>query len=278
MYYLETNSLRILANKLKRAEILDNCYTSLLSICEILSGINDDSSWIERKGILTKVFISNIKTDLDLPETKLYKAYDIQINSKIPDSILLIGGLLMKSQSYADFLDKIIQSYLAEYWAFLRIYDKNSDGFFKESFKDRQSNFDYSDPNLIPNFNNRWDNLTDNPSLKLRILNDLIVYFAETHLKSNSVIKVNKSLEDLVKSYDHSLDIFYISIGYFTGTKILFKNAPSRNDYFDLNHLTYLRNRTDIIVSNDKMVIKIMKKLHPDNILSTTDLEDIFKK
>jgi hypothetical protein len=132
---------------------------------------------------------------------------------------------------------------------------------------------------MIPDFNNRWNNLTDNPDLRKKILNDLILYFAKNLLKPDSVIKVyNKKMEDLIRAYNHTLDIFFLSIGYFSGTKIIFKNAPSRNDYFDLFHIAYLRKESDIIISNDSMLTKLMNKIHPNNILSTTDLEKIIDK
>ena len=60
--------------------------------------------------------------------------------------------------------------------------------------------------------------------------------------------------------------------------KIIFRNTPSRNDYFDLSHLMFLRNKSDIIVSNDSMLTKLMRKISPDNILSISDLESIIEK
>lgn len=280
MYYLETNSLRILANKiLIKPYYLENCFTSILSVCELLSGITNDKTFTQRKGILRKVYFSKINADLDMPETKIYKAYRIPLDSKINDKIILIGALCIASKSYAEYLNVIQKSNLSEYWEFLKIYDKNSNIKFKESFQTRQDNFDYSDPNMIPDFNNRWDNLNDNHDLRERILYDLIVYFAESLIKPNSVIKVkDKSLKDIINAYDHSLDLYFLCIGYFSGTKIIFKNAPSRNDFFDLSHLMYLRNKSDIIVSNDSMLLKLLNKIHPKNILSISNFESIIEK
>lgn len=279
MYYLETNAIRILANKLTGQSYLDKCYTSILSVCELLSGIKDEDTFNLRKGIISKVYLSKIPSDLDMPETKMYKAYGIQIDNGISDKVILLGFLCSSTKSYTEFIKRILHSNLTDYWEFLRKYDNSADIKFKESIKKRQKDFDYSDPNMIPNFNHRWNNLSDNQELKERILYDLIVYFAEEMLKPDSIIKViDKSLKDLIQEYDHSLDLYFLCIGAFTGEKIIFRNAPSRNDYFDLSHLKYLRNKSDIIVSNDLMLTKLVNKIHSNNILSTSDLESIIEK
>jgi hypothetical protein len=279
MYYLETNAIRILSNKLKGQYYVDKCYTSVLSVCELLSGIKDEDTFNLRKGIISKVYLSKIPADLDMPETKMFKAYDIHIDNTISDKIILLGFLCVTSKFYTEFLTIIKQSNLIDYWEFLKKYDKSADIKFKESLKNRQKDFDYSDPNLIPDFNQKWNNLSINNELKERILYDLIVYFAEEKLKPDSIIKViDKSLKDLIREYDHSLDLYFLCIGAFTGEKIIFRNTPSRNDYFDLSHLMFLRNKSDIIVSNDSMLTKLMRKISPDNILSISDLESIIEK
>lgn len=279
MYYLETNSIRILSNRLIKQNYRDNCYTSILSICELLSGIIDERTFNQRKGIIRKVYLSRILADHDLPETKMYRAYKVKLEDNINDKIILLGALCIASRSFLEFLLEIQKSNLLEYWEFLKIYDKAGDVKFKESFKMRQTIFDYSDSKLISDFKNRWYNLNDNQDLRERILNEIIIYFAESLLKPDSVISVkDKSLKDLINAYDHSLDLYFICIGYFTGTKIVFKNVPSRNDYFDLCHLMYLNNTSSIIVSNDSMILELMNKLHPSNILSVKDFETIIEK
>ena len=274
MYYLETNALRILSNRLTQSYILDKCYTSILSICEIISGIKDDQSFKQRQGIIKKVFLSNIKMDLDLPENKLPKAYGISIKNSLSEKIIELGNTLINSKSLVNFHANINNSQLIYCWSFVQIYDRMGDKHFKNSFKDRQDKFDYSNPFMIQVFNNRWNNLSDDLELRKRILNDLIEYFTGFLLLPNPFFKIaDKDVQSLQKAYNHLLDIFFLCIGYFTGTKIIFKNAPSKNDYFDLVHLMYLRGESDIIVSNDNMLIKLMKKLWPKNINSLSEFE-----
>lgn len=274
MYYLETNSIRIFSKHLSTPFYQSKCFTSILTVCELLSGIINNETFNKRKGILKRLYFSRIPSDLDMPETKLYKAYGIPVDNKTNEKIMILGALCIACKSYTEIQAEIQKSYLTEYWEFLKIYDKSSDSKFKESYQKQQDTFDYSDPNIIPDFKNRWNNLPKNRDLRERILYDLIVYFAETLLKPDSLIKAkDKSLKDLISIYDHSLDLYFLCIGYFTGTKLIFKNAPSRNDYFDLCHLMYLRNKSDIIVSNDTMLLKLMKKIHPHNIKTTTDFE-----
>jgi hypothetical protein len=185
---------------------------------------------------------------------------------------MLLGALSIASKTYSEFESEIVKNNLREYWEFLKIYD-NVDGRFKESYRKRQDTFDYSDPEMINDFKKKWDNLKDDPELKKNILNDLIVYYAKT-LLTDSVIDIgNRSLQDIISNYDHSIDIYFLCAGYFTGTKLIFKNAPSRNDYIDLSHLMYLRNPDDKIISNDKMLIQMMKKIFLDNIITTDNFQ-----
>jgi len=272
MYYLETNSVRILSKKLHLPFYLKNCYTSLLTVCELLAGIKDEITFKQRKGIVRIIYSSRILCDNDLPETKRYKSYGITINNKTNEGIMLLGVLCITSTTYSELKREIAKNNLSEYWEFLKIYD-NVDGRFKESYRKRQDTFDYSDPEMINDFKKRWDYLKDDPELKKNTLNDLIVYYAKT-LLTDSVIDIGKrSLQDLISNYDHSIDIYFLCTGYFTGTKLIFKNAPSRNDYIDIAHLMYLRNPDDKIITNDKMLIKMMKKLFLDNIMTTDDFQ-----
>lgn len=270
MYYLETNSIRIFNKKLITPFYLSNCYTSILCISELLAGIKDERSFRERKGIIKMIYFSRILSDNDLPETKKYKAFGFSVNSNVSDGIALLGALCIASESNQEFQDQIPKHLLTEYWDFLKAYD-NVDTKFKESYKMRQEAFDYSDPNMAKDFNKRWDNLDKNPELKSSILNDLIIYFAKSILEDKVVNTEGKSLYNLVQSYDHSLDIFFLCIGYFTGTKLIFRNAPSRNDYLDMAHLMYLSNPKSVIVSNDRMIRKVLMKTHPNNFLTADE-------
>jgi hypothetical protein len=132
-------------------------------------------------------------------------------------------------------------------------------------------NLNSSDPNIAKDFNKKWDNLDKNSELKSSILNDLIIYFAKSILDDKVVNTEGRSLYNLVQSYDHSIDIFFLCIGYFTGTKLIFRNAPSRNDYLDMAHLMYLSNPKSVIVSNDMMIRKILMKINPNNFLSADE-------
>lgn len=270
MYYLETNSIRIFNKKLITPFYLSNCYTSILCISELLAGIKDERSFRERKGIIRMIYFSRILSDNDLPETKRYKAFGLSVNSNVSDGIALLGALCIASESYQEFQDQIPKHLLSEYWDFLKVYD-NVDAKFKESYKMRQEAFDYSDPNLAKDFNKRWDNLDKKPELKSSILSDLIIYFAKSVLEDKVVNTEGKSLYDLVQRYDHSLDIFFLCIGYFTGKKLIFRNAPSRNDYIDMAHLMYLSSPKSVIVSNDKMISKVLMKVNPINFLSANE-------
>ena len=276
MYYLETNALRILCNKLGNLFIYNNCFTSILSIVELLSGISDNLSYNQRKGIIRKVLLASINVEIDLPETKVYKAYGISLNNNdLTTKILEITQILIKSVTLDDFLDKVASSQLSEYWKFLQTYDEIGDIQFKKSFKQRQNIFEYTDSD-IPDFVNKWEVLSKDLRLRDETLKDIIAYYAEIPFKKDSPVKVeNKNVNDLINNYDHSLDIYLLCSGYFSGTKIIYKNAPSRNDYFDLHHLAYLNSKKDTIVSNDDMLRRLLEKFYPSNYISILDFEKL---
>jgi len=53
-----------------------------------------------------------------MPETKMFKAYDIHIDNTISDKIILLGFLCVTSKFYTEFLTIIKQSNLIDYWEF----------------------------------------------------------------------------------------------------------------------------------------------------------------
>jgi len=233
---------------------------------------------VSGKGYLLKHYFQIFGLILTFLKTKLYKAFGFELDNLIPNNILLIGKILISSESFSDFLNNIDKSDMTVYWNFLKTYDSASDVKFKESYKNRQDKFDYSDKSMISDFKKRWDFLNEKPELKNQTLNELIAYFAETFLAPNAIFKVNFSMDEICKKYNHSIDFYLLCIGYYSGTKIIFKNAPSKNDYFDLNHLMYLPNQNNIIVSNDKMLFKIMEKIFPNNLISTSACIKLIEK
>ena len=85
----------------------------------------------------------------------------------------------------------------------------------------------------------------------------------------SNAVKNNKTISQIISSYDNSIDIYLIAITLYVDEKISYKNTTGKNDYLDLNHLTYLHGPLNKIVTDDSLLHKIMNKIFPDNILYT---------
>jgi hypothetical protein len=241
-----------------------------LAVSELLAGIKDEETFNKRKGIIRMLFFSKIPIDLDYPEAKRFKAFGITFESDIPNRIILIGQLCIACKSFTEFQSQISHYHLKEHWDFLKKYD-NPHSEFKKALKLRQENFGYEDPNMIPNFRDRWDNISKNKEFRDRVVNQIIIYFAKLILENNLIKTDGKKMKELLDSYDFSLEFFFICVAYFTGSKLVFKNEPARNDFIDLAHLTYLRNPDDVIITNDRMLIQLLGKFCPHNVISADD-------
>jgi len=99
----------------------------------------------------------------------------------------------------------------------------------------------------------------------------VIEYYATILLK-NSPIKCEKSIQEIISSYDNSIDIYLIATALYMDKKISYKIMSGKNDYLDLNHLTYLHGRLNQIVTDDKLLHNIMSKTYPENILKTDEI------
>jgi hypothetical protein len=234
-----------------------------------LAGIKDEITFKQRNGILKMVYISKIPTDFDLPEFKRYKAYGIFLNSNLNDRVINISDLCINSETYLEFLEQIEVHDLTEHWDFIKVYD-NPDIKFKAGYKRNQDLFDYSDPEAIAKFLQVWDDISTDPAKRTSALNYEISYFARAIVNDPITAKYPKDFNGLLQNYDHSLDVHFLCSNYFTGSKIIYKNSPGKNDLLDLCHLMYVK-QADKIVTNDKMLLNIMGKVCPDNIISADE-------
>ncbi len=265
MKYLETNAIRIYATRLKEGDFINDKYTSILSLLELISGIKDEESFKLRKSILKKIIISKIKIDLILPELRIYYAFGFNVNnSEISDKIGNIIRLIDLTKDFESLIKTINLNLLDDGWNFIKQYDENANIGFKNSIFQHLPKSDIK--NLIQQFKSRWtlDNLNH---LKVKV----IEYYANILVNKLSV-QDKRSIQEIILSYDNSIDIYLLATALYVDNKISFKNTPGKNDYIDLNHLTYLNGRLSQIVTNDKMLHRIMSKIYPENILKTNEI------
>jgi hypothetical protein len=265
MKYLETNALRIFANQLEEDDFINDKYTSVLSLIELLSGINENKSFELRKSIIKKITKSKIKIDLILPEIRIYNAFGFKLNnSGMADKLGRIIKLIEVTKDYESLIKTININLLNDGWVFIKQYDKNANIGFKNSIIQRFQKSDIK--NLIRQHKARW--ALEN----LNLLNGKVIeYFANILLKEKS-IATKKSIPEIISSYNRSIDIYLLATAFYVDRKISFINTPGKNDYMDLSHLIYLNGKQNQIVTNDNMLHKIMKDIYPENILKTNEI------
>jgi hypothetical protein len=265
MKYLETNAIRTFASRLTEEKFISDKYTSILSLLEIISGIQNNESFKLRKSILKKLIRSQIKIDLNFPELKIYKAFGIDHNfQEVTEKVGSIIQIIDLVKDFESLLSTIKLNSLSDAWEFAKQYDENANIGFKKVISNRFP--DSGIKELIHQFNERWtiENLS---FLKTKIVD----FYAGIVLK-NLPNSAGKSIPEICSAYDNSIDIYLIATALYIDEKISFKNAPGKNDYLDLNHLTYLYKMQNQIVTDDKLLHKILNKTYPKNILKTNEI------
>jgi hypothetical protein len=265
MKYLETNAIRKYASRIGENNFILDKYTSILSLLELVSGINDNESFKLRQSIIKKIDNSKIRINPTLPELVIYNSFGIGINnSEIADKIGKIIKLVVLTKDYDNLLKTIRLNSLDDGWLFVKQYDENANAGFKKTLLQRFSDSEVKQ--LVVQFKERWtsDNLNN-------LKNRVIEYYATILLK-NSPVKCERSVPEIISSYDNSIDIYLIATAFYMDEKISYKNMPGKNDYLYLNHLTYLYGRLNKIVTDDKLLHNIMSKTYPENILKTDEI------
>lgn len=241
-------------------------YTSVLALLEIFSGIKDDNSFFLRQSIFKKILRSQIKFDHNLPETKIYNAFGFNLeNLELSGRIGQILMLIELTKDYDSFLKTIHLNGLKDIFLFGKEYDENASFGLKKNLLVQFSNSEVKQS--ILQFESRWtqDNLSN--------LKNSVIKFIATILQENPIFKSQKTLSELISSYDNSIDIYLIATAYYLDQKVSSNSFPGKNDYLDLNHLTYLSGFSNQIVTDDKLLHKIMLRTYPKNILKTSELK-----
>lgn len=269
MKYLETNSLRQVSAQLADNNFIQDKYTSILSLIEIISGISNEESFLLRQSILKKILQSNLKINFDLPNTILYQAFGfsngLYPTLKIEDFVQILR-IITTIKNFKS-LDEVISiNSLNETWIVIKQYDEivNRIGWKNSIQKRFDENKDIK--KAIEDHRNRWH------SNNIEYLKKLTInYFARILLECYPD-ETNYHLEYIISSYDNSIDIYLLSTAYYVDKLVSTKNLPGKNDYFDLQHLIYLYGNMNEIVSDDKLLHKIVKINFPNNIIHTKDL------
>jgi hypothetical protein len=109
IYYLETNSVIKLSKHLTDKCIKDSCFSSLHTICELLTDLKKDTNEFKVKKIALDRLINNIKIDWEHPQIKLFKSFGEECGENLIKEELIrrFNMMLQQSNSRKKFFDKI---------------------------------------------------------------------------------------------------------------------------------------------------------------------------
>lgn len=280
MYYLETSSLRQLINKLDKI-ILKQCFTSVLSIIELISGIIDESEYQKRKNILQNIINKKIFIDFNFPDDIILKAFPkISFEEFRLNDLNCICKLILISNSLSDYYIKEKEitnlKYKLDYFIG---YDKrynstfisstiNGNKYINELFETKPiSSLVFSDEEKKlskKEILNLWQNKYKDINIACTLI-AIVKGYGKKNIYNNIDDSYYKQEQDIALSYNGSIS-FYIEIfSYYTMNKLIKSDQPKKNDIFDLQHFLYLRSNENIkIVSDDNLFYNICNELYPD--------------
>ena len=269
-YYLETNSLRKLNNRL--LEIQDKCYTSSLSIFELISGISQEQFEI-RKRVISNVLSSELHINWDFPEKiKIDSFPNLEIDERRVDDLKVLCEILIDSNNLEEFIE--LSNDLKYNLDFFNSLDSSYSNNFINATKagnERLKSIYSSEKNENGKFFEKFakeyvkslPKTTElNKSLTLTGLVNGIADSLENISGKNTIDR-----DKLFYAYNGNINIFIEAFSLFTGLKSADLNSPAKNDFIDLHHLLYLGNNSNnIIITDDKLLLRITEQ-----VLNTND-------
>tara|TARA_R110002124_G_scaffold287071_1_gene470144 strand:+ start:61 stop:900 length:840 start_codon:yes stop_codon:yes gene_type:complete len=264
-YYLETNSLRKLNNQL--LEIQDKCYTSSLSIFELISGISQEQFEI-RKRVISNVLFSELYINWDFPEKiKIDSFPNLEIDERRVDDLKRLCEILIDSNNLEEFIE--LSNGLKYNYDFFNSLDSSySKNFINatEAGNERLKSIYSNEKNkngkffekLAKEYVKSLPKTTKlNKSLTLTGLVNGIADSLENISGKNTIDR-----DKLFYAYNGNINIFIEAFSLFAGLKSADLNLPAKNDFIDLHHLLYLGNNSNnIIISDDKLLLMITEQV-----------------
>lgn len=267
-YYLETNSIYSLVNKLDAIAKYDNVYISVLGIQEIISAIYDRSNFKRSMSAISKIKKSGISTCSYLPieciamSFKLdFSKFELIIERK--EELWKRASVLTESTTFEEYEDKLYKMGInintilqdeekTEVFNRINFCDivHNDSVQFRERKKTQRETPQYNEINL--------DDLSIDDSVegqkksRVEAIRPTLINFLD-----NCKLTYNEDyIKDLCGNYNDELTTFLLGCLLYNYEKVKDGGKAGRNDFIDLQHLLYLRNENDFIVSDDKIFNK----------------------
>jgi hypothetical protein len=160
---------------------------------------------------------------------------------------------------------------LLECWNHFKKLDSLGKVTLKNSFQGKAREFKTEFGDGRERHYERWDK--DYKEIEIgKFLEHVIRSYAENVSKDGELNPKGLSAEMLISVYDGTCNKYMTASSYYADLKVIFGTEPGANDYFDLNHISYIEDESNVIVTDDKMIYKVCSKLFPAQILRTSDV------
>jgi len=258
-YYLETNALRSIGSKIKdNKELLDNSFTSIFSLFEIVKGITKKKDSDRRLSVLNNILNTNLDMIDKMPFEMILNSLNIEpVEPRANEAFELLKEVA-SSKSFEDLL-LILRKYKNIIFSY-----EESDNFFKNKMdiqnsipkpKPKTIEIDFNDSfSLDDNEENRYipkDNWHPSDVIIDMIKNECII---NTYKNISSYFNVPfVENDELVQRYNGSLDLYYLAEYMYNLKKTSLREMSKKNDLMDVLHVMYLIDRDTIMVSDDKI-------------------------
>lgn len=273
MIYLDTSSIRKIANKLNDIES-SKIFTSSLAVFELLSGINEND-FILRKSIVENLLDSSIHIDWDTYKEKINKAFQQSFDD--------IEGYVIKSLA-----QKLISCSCLDEYRNIKIYTDSDTYYTHESLSDFDNELSKTGKVFSYLGKNEWRNYekTVRKQFKKQMLEENMISSYIQKLTEFSLISLAEDLSgckrpgdkyfEVIEKYDHSLDVH---LRYNNLLFLLLEMNGSicgKNDTVDMLHLIYLK-KNDVIISEDNIFKRLNKYINHLQVYQSNQIENVEK-
>lgn len=282
--YLETSAIRYLYARLDKLKSHDDCFTSALTLLELITNLQNDFSI--RKNCVKKI-MENISIDWQFPEAIVAEAFPLIKSEEFRTlDFQLLCTMLTKTDSYEEFIKESEKLKLTHDINYFVETDKfHAANFVKASVdiveetkellqKEENSRIIPFESPLVINKRKDFNKLhEDYPEFNIGwTLQSFCEMYAQ-QLQPDNAVEV---AEKLYYSYNNNIDYYITAYSYYNISKIAKGNVSSVNDRIDLEHFLYLRNNPEIrIVSNDKLIRSICETIWTEKCINPEALLNV---
>jgi len=264
--YLDTNIIRSTHNHFNDEPHISQAIIacSYLNIFEILSGMNEKEYFI-RRAMLRNVFSSKVEIKWKEPREILGSCFRV-LRAEASDSTnhFKLAKEVCKCESYRE--AKGLQNEL-DIEQLIELDKKIGEHANSEIESNYTRMVEEVGLSVRDEARKEIDNeggvLTLSLESKENILQQMISKHANLIYQMANGKNYGYTVDELIRSYDGTLDVYFCASIYCQIKKLIFGNALGKNDYFDVSHFLYIDQNIASIVSRDKLVKNICLSFFP---------------